>query len=63
MDDSKYSGFERFTEFANHIAPASILIVDKTLNRIPFKRKSLLVIIPLMIIYAIVNFGVSLARG
>jgi hypothetical protein len=63
MDHVHLTPFEKFTQFADHIAPAVIVFVDFILNRVPFKRKSLLIIIPLVIFYGVINVTVSLIRG
>ena len=63
LDDSKFTAFERFTEYADHIAPAVFVFGEFILNRVPLKRKSLLVILPLMLIYALVNLTISLCQG
>jgi hypothetical protein len=49
--------------YIDHIVPAAIVLVDFILNRVPFKRRHLVFIVPLMLAYGSVNIAVSLARG
>ena len=49
--------------YVNHIVPAAIVFIEFLLNRIPFKRRHLIVIIPVLIAYDVVNVAVSLVRG
>lgn len=63
MDTKDLTRFQVFTIYADHIAPGVIVGVDFALNRVPFKRKSLWLILPLLVIYEVVNLSVSLSTG
>ena len=63
METKEMTRFQVFTVYADHIAPGVIVGVDFALNRVPFKRKSLLLILPLLLIYGLVNLSVSLSTG
>ena len=63
IETRELTRFQVFTVYADHIAPGVIVGVDFALNRVPFKRKSLWLIIPLLLIYGVVNLSVSLSMG
>ena len=63
MDTKGLTRFQVFTIYADHIAPGIIVGVEFALNRVPFKRKSLWLILPLLVIYEVVNLSVSLSTG
>ena len=63
MDTKGLTRFQVFTIYADHIAPGVIVGVEFALNRVPFKRKSLWLILPLLVTYEVVNLSVSLSTG
>ena len=49
--------------FIDHIVPAGIVLVDFSLNRIPFSRRHLCMIVPMLLIYGADNIAWSLIQG
>ena len=55
--------FQYYTHYIDHTIPAGLILIDFILNRVPFSRRHLIIIVPLMMAYGIDNITVSLIRG
>ena len=63
IDFTTKTQFEIACNYIDHIVPLAVLLVDMFCNRIPFNRRHLTLLVPLILVYGIDNIVVSLVRG